>query len=154
MLMLIGTIRNVVYLMKLLANRVSTIVREADIEYAELGGAVMALIWGVGLMFVQTRNISFTPQIFGTAFIVIAAVQLFGIRQVNYRIRRIGAMLACAAWMIAAVLSFQAGGVWPIIIGPQCLYFVAASGWAYVRMRSREQFRAWKTNRGQFRQTA
>lgn len=125
--------------MQRLIRRIIEIVRTGEIEYGELQGALMALVWGIGLMFVQAPSIDLPPAVLGTCLLAVAGVQLGGIRELNYGARRVGAMMAIVVWTFVAGEAADGANAWRYVICPTCLAFAVAAAWGYYRIGRRHE---------------
>lgn len=122
-----------------LIRRIIEIVRTGEIEYGELQGSLMALVWGICLMFVQAPSLDLPPPVLGTALLAVAGVQLGGIRELSYGARRIGAMMAIVVWTFVSGEAADGANAWRFVICPTCLSFSIAAAWGYYRIGRRHE---------------
>lgn len=126
-------------------SRIYDIIWRRDIEFAEIQGALVTLLWGVWFMQtyydkalssrVQTYDallVVVPHEIWGGVFIVVGLVQFLGLVYYNYRARRVGAMLATVLWLFVGI--FLALDEWRTFSCPTAFAFALGSAWGYIRI--------------------
>jgi hypothetical protein len=125
--------------------RLYEIIWRRDIEYAEIQGSLIALLWGAWFL-QQYYDVSFktklpvynsllkvaTHEAWGVTFIVIGLIQFFGLLFSRYTVRRIGTMSATVLWLFVGI--FLAMDEWRTFSCPTAFAFALGSAWGFIRI--------------------
>jgi hypothetical protein len=126
-------------------SRVHDILWRRDIEYAEIQGSLLSLLWGVWLFhsyydksnsersFTYDSLLKVCPhEVWGSIFILVGAVQFAGLLFASYRMRRVGTLLATMLWLFVG--SLLAMDEWHMLTCPTVFAFAVGSGWGFIRI--------------------
>jgi hypothetical protein len=131
--------------MRRIWSRLYEIVWRRDIEYAEIQGSLIALLWGTWFL-QQYYDASFkarlpvynsllkiaTHETWGAVFVVIGLLQFFGLLLSKYSVRRIGTMSATILWLFVGI--FLAMDEWRTFSCPTAFAFALGSAWGFIRI--------------------
>jgi hypothetical protein len=95
-------------------------------EVAELLGAILALFYGLWLVYPTPESANLLAvDAYSATFLAIGSGQLIGMAQRRHRLRRVMSLLAVSIWVFTAFYSFE----------PAQLVFAAIAGWGFLRIR-------------------
>lgn len=104
---------------------ISAVAVRNGFEVAELIGAILALFYGLWLVYPTPESASLLAvDAYSATFLAIGSGQLIGIVQRRYVLRRVMSLLAVSIWVFTAFYSFE----------PAQLVFAAIAGWGFLRI--------------------
>ena len=131
------------------------VIFQSDIEYGELQGAMLALLWGVWFLLPWYDASAHSYPVFhallgllnntywAAIFISIGILQLCGVASKQYSIRRVGAMMALICWLFVGI--FLSWSDWHAMSAPTAWAFAIGAGIGFVKIgicqRRDEQYR-------------
>lgn len=121
--------------------RLRLILRNGDIEYAELHGAFFKIVFGVFFLF-SNIHMPIASGFLGIPLLALGIIQAFGIAFQNYHERRLASFCSVLAWLFIAALSFDPDQPWSMVTCPVFASFAVSSGWNFVRMGHRHEVKA------------
>jgi hypothetical protein len=109
-------------------NAISALAARSGFEVAELQGAILALLYGLWIIYPTPESASLLAvDVHSASFLAIGSGQLLGMMQHRYWLRRAMSLLAVLIWVFTAFYSFE----------PVQLVFAAIAGWGFLRISRR-----------------
>jgi hypothetical protein len=124
-----------------LLDRIEEIVLRRDFEFAELQGAILAMMWGVWLLlpFYDRPLVTYETLLqvapnegWAVLFMAVGFGQMYGLVRQKRRLRRFFTFAALLVWLFTSILIGM--NDWHALSFPMACAFALGAGWGFIRI--------------------